>query len=161
MSRARQGVPIALAGHPSPTKTPWRAGFSPREASASLGWAALKAPRGLKLALQSVFNRAVFDKVWLSRRRQPHLQACSSLVAIARADGPPMLGDDAFCDGQAEACSARVETRGHEGAEDVRQQVSRDAGTVVLHPHGDACFARTLGAAPAHDDLAMRRFDGV
>ena len=45
--------------------------------------------------------------------------------------------DYAFGDGEAESGAAGVETRGHEGLEDVGQNVRRDPGAVIEHAHGN------------------------
>jgi len=52
-----------MVGQRGFTRKPWRAGFSPREALASLALSGTKVPRGLKSALQN--RRGAQRFVWL------------------------------------------------------------------------------------------------
>src|SRR5579862_3309669 len=89
-------------------------------------------------------------------------QAGAALRAVAGGDGAAVLRDDAFGDRQAESGAVRVETRGHEGVEDIRQHVRGDTLAVVLHGQHDRCTAVALLAAGANFDATRAvRSDGI
>ena len=73
-----------------------------------------------------------------------------------------MLGDDSLGYRQAESGAVCVETRGHEGVEDIRKDVCGDALAVVFDRQHDGCAAVALLAARTHFDATdVVRSNGV
>jgi len=72
-----------------------------------------------------------------------------------------VLRNDTFGHGQAESSASRVETRGHEGVEDIRQHIRRNARTVVFHGNGKSRLSSSVDAARANIHRTARNLDSI